>query len=32
MLAMTSNLSDAKTWSIASGALPPGLTSAPATG
>ncbi len=26
MLAMTSNLSDAKTWSIASGALPPGVT------
>ena len=26
MLAMTSNLSDAKTWSIASGTLPPGLT------
>ena len=26
MLAMTSNLSDPKTWSIASGALPPGVT------
>jgi hypothetical protein len=32
MLAMTSNLSDAKTWSIASGTLPPGLTLGSADG